>query len=360
MFGRILVPLDGSAQAEEALPVAARIARASGASIALVSVVRAPMEFELSLTPPAAWAPAARPEERAAAAAYLNEIRTRDTWAGLTITTGVYAGPEASMILTVAKAQGSDLIVMTSRGRTGLTRWLLGSVASEVAREAEIPTLVLRSGAASGFPETAAEGSARPLRVLVPLDGSPLAETALPPTLDLLAALAGASPVAIHLLSIIEPLPLTSTAQFGYGIEGEGHVVNTELIEVMRREASSYLQEIADRLGREAQLPLAGRSVTITWSTIYDPDIADAILNTAKAERDTTNTPDGNAQASNPVPYDLIALATHGRGGLRRWGLGSVADRVLHAATLPVLVIRPKEVPRTHTTGDGAAGSTAG
>ncbi len=100
--------------------------------------------------PPATWAPAADPLEREAAMAYLVEVSTRDLLAGVTTNARVYAGRAATMILTAASDRHADLIVLTSGGRRGITRWMLGNVAEEVAREANIPVLVLRAGSQRG------------------------------------------------------------------------------------------------------------------------------------------------------------------------------------------------------------------
>lgn len=339
MFSRVLVPLDGSEEAERALPIAARLARASGGSLILVRVVRAPVEFELGVVPPAAWAPAAAPEEREGAAAYLDEVRQRDILAGISTATAVYAGPPAAMILTAATSYAADLIVLTSHGRTGMERWLLGSVAAEVVRESPIPALVLRGSTLAGGQE--AQSSA--LSALVPLDGSRLAEAALQPALQLLAALAPSAPIALHLLSVVQPLPLTEAAPFAGGVAGEGQIMLTAADKAMLGEAEEYLCSITEQVRREASQLLPGRSVAVTWSARWNPDVAHTIVSVAELGSEG----DGSAkQTSRLAPSDLIAMATHGHGGLRRWVMGSIADRVLHAAHLPLLVVRPPEVAR--------------
>jgi len=358
MFTHVLVPLDGSSQAERALPIAVRIARASGSSVALVRVVRAPVEFELGMTPPATWAPAARPEEREEAAAYLEAIRLRDILAGMPTATVVYAGPPAQMILAAATSAGADLIVLTSHGRTGMARWLLGSVAAEVARESSVPVLVLRGSAlgdtladalSEGAAGTGAAGAARqaaharPLSALVPLDGSLLAQDALRPALALLGALAGSSPVALHLLSVVQPLPMTETAPLAAGIPGEGRIVLTEVDKAMLGEAEEYLCAMEEQVQREAAQLLPGRSVVVTRSAVWNPDVAHTIVSFAQSGHDGEGT---TPQASRLVPSDLIVMATHGHGGLERWVMGSVTDRVLHATQLPLLVVRPTSAAR--------------
>jgi nucleotide-binding universal stress UspA family protein len=361
MFTRILVPLDGSKEAERALPIAARLARNAGGSVILVRVVRAPVEFEVGATPPATWAPAARPEERDEASAYLAATQGQAALADVPTTTMVYAGPAAAMILAAVASANADLIAMTSHGRTGMARWLLGSVAAEVARESSVPVFVLRGSdlpAALGMdrgtnqaPEAGQpQSQARPLSALVPLDGSHLAEAAIAPALQVLGALAPDAPLALRLLSVVEPLPLTAAAPLGAGVAGEGQIVLTELDRTMLGEAEEYLCSTAERIEREAGRLLPGRLVTVTWSAVWSPDVAHTLVSIAEAGRDGKGSA---AQASALAPSDLIAMATHGHGGLRRWVMGSVADRVLHSTHLPMLVVRPSEVAAPPNGGQG-------
>lgn len=339
MFKQVLVALDGSQEAEKALPVAARLVRGSGGSLTLVRVVRAPVEFEVGAVLPATWAPASQPEERKEATAYLAALRLEPILADLPTTAAVYAGPPASMILAAAASHKADLIVLTSHGRTGMARWMLGSVAAAVARESSISTLVLRGQRETDLQEARKE----PLAALIPLDGSRLAEAALRPALQLLGALAGSSPVALHLLSIVQPLPLTEAAPLAGGVSGEGQIVLTEVDKTMLGEAEEYLCSIAEQTQRDAGQLLPGRAVSITWSAVWNPDVAHTIVSIGESGRELAGTAQ---QASGLAPSNLIAMATHGHGGLQRWAMGSVTDRVLHATHLPMLVVRPQGTSR--------------
>ena len=107
--------------------------------------------------------------------------------------------------------------------------------------------------------------------------------------------------------------------------------LNTELDLV--KEGETYLQDLARRIGAEYADALG---VTITYTSLYGADVAGDIL--AAAEGTLEAAP---ASQSMPAGADFIAMATHGRGGLRRWVMGSVTDRVLHATTRPLLVVRP-------------------
>ena len=334
MLRHILIPLDGSELAERAIPVAAEIAKATdGSAISLVRIVRAPAEFETSATDTAVWAPAADEDEKREANNYLHEVAQRPELAGVAVTERIYAGPPSATLLMAAKSLGVDLIVMTSRGRSGITRWLLGSVAEGVSRESPAPTLIVRADKAGE--EITLGGAA-----LVPVDGSPLAETAIEPAAHLAAALAGDKKAWLHLLYIVQPLPLTATAPLGYGVQGANLAsLNTELDLV--KEGETYLQDLARRIGAEYADALG---VTITYTSLYGADVAGDIL--AAAEGTLEAAP---ASQSMLAGADFIAMATHGRGGLRRWVMGSVTDRVLHATTRPLLVVRPA-LPDTRDT----------
>jgi nucleotide-binding universal stress UspA family protein len=329
MMRHILIPLDGSDLAERAIPVAARIAKATeGSAISLVRIVRAPAEFETSATDTAVWAPAADEDEKREANNYLHEVAQRPELAGLSVAERIYAGPPSATLLIAAKSLGVDLIVMTSRGRTGITRWLLGSVAEGVSRESSAPTFILRAEKAED--EITLGGAA-----LVPVDGSPLAETAIEPAAHVAAALASGGAggkASLHLLYVVQPLPLTATAPLGYGVQGANlSSLNTEMELV--KEGEAYLQDLAKRAG-EAYAGALG--VTITYTSIYGADVAGDILAAAEGTLETAP-----KSQSAPARADFIAMATHGRGGLRRWVMGSVTDRVLHATTQPMLIVRP-------------------
>ena len=128
MFQRILVPLDGSTRAEQALPVAARLAQASGGSLVLLQVVSE--------------------TERTQATDYLNTVATSASLAGIKTHSEVQCGVPDQGILKAVQADNVDLIIMCSRGRTGFKRWALGSVSHKLAHETTIPLLVLHESEA--------------------------------------------------------------------------------------------------------------------------------------------------------------------------------------------------------------------
>ena len=147
MFQRILVPLDGTALSEKAIPVAAWIARASGGTIVFVSVVLPLMEFgTYSPDRTIPLKPAAFERREAEAKSYLTGIITTyaNDLAGITTEIDVTAGAVSSEIYSEARLEHIDLIVICSKGETGLKRWVFGNIAQEVVRHSPVPVLVLQ------------------------------------------------------------------------------------------------------------------------------------------------------------------------------------------------------------------------
>ncbi len=238
MFQRILVPLDGSDGAERAIPVAARIARASGGSIVFIRVVPPPAEvgmFGTGLHGTIAMKPEVEASEKefADATNYLVTVITAyvDELAGIATETDVATGGTSSTIFSTAGYEYVDLIVMCSHGETGLKRWVLGSVAQQAVRHSPVPVLVLNEhGVVPPVPD-----AARPLRVLVPLDGSELAESALEPAAQLIAALTAPAQGELHLLRVVD-LPSA------YGKMKSQAYISDGVQEEARKEAEAYVR----------------------------------------------------------------------------------------------------------------------
>ncbi|MFL5626311.1 MAG: universal stress protein, partial [Ktedonobacteraceae bacterium] len=204
MLKRILVPLDGSTRAERAIAVAARLAHASGGSIILVRVVNTSVEYWPSLVPQPNLAQVAIDSDLASAEEYLKVVAQSTNLANIPIETVVLFGPTAPTILTVARSYHADVIILCSHGYTGMKRWVMGSVAQKVAQYASTPVLVLREG--GPIPSAPHLDATRPLRVLVPLDGSAQAKVAIEPAASLIAALAAPARGALHLLRVVKPV----------------------------------------------------------------------------------------------------------------------------------------------------------
>jgi nucleotide-binding universal stress UspA family protein len=293
MFRSVVVPLDGSAFGEQALPPAVAVARATGAALRLVHkhVPPAPIHPDGALARDSAISSRSRALEWT----YLEQAAGRAAaGGGLAVSTDLVEGPTVEALCGAVREAAADLVVLTTHGRGPLSRFWLGSVADALVRQLTVPVLLVRPTEEEDGP--APEGL-RVQNLLVPLDGSPYAEAALAPALTL-----GRSAGAVCTL-------LRVVGHEADGPEGPGQ---------LREEARAYLEGLAGRLREQ------GHQVRTRLHTHRSP--AAAILEEAACG-----------------PYDLVALATHGRGGLARLLLGSVADKVIRGATIPVLVCRPAE-----------------
>src|SRR5437764_2651197 len=197
MVQRILVPLDGSARAEEALSIAARIARASGGSVHLLQVVSSPIDYGGGLAAAPLLSERVIESEVSTATDYLKTVAACPGLSGIRISTEIACGLPPQYILAAARSGEVDLIVLCSHGRTGFTRWVLGSVAHTLAHESTVHTLILRESEPASL--LSRSDATRPLCALVPLDGSALSETALIPAAGLVAALAAPAQRAVCL-----------------------------------------------------------------------------------------------------------------------------------------------------------------
>lgn len=326
MFKRILVPLDGSTRAERAIPVAARIARASGGAVILVRVESRARALWPSMAPQPAGTAMATTTALTEAEQYLS-VASKTIPDDIPTETMALFGPPAPTILAAAHSCQADLIILCSHGYTGMTRWVLGSVAEKVARHCAVPVLVLReSGAVPAGPHPDAT---RPLRALVPLDGSVHAQTALEPAAFLIAALAAPAPGALHLVQVVKPLP---------GADEANHFTERVDSEAFLHKAKSYLGMTVEHLHERLLAPtVANLNLTITWSVAVDTDVAQALIRLAENGEDAEG-------AGVFGGCDVIAMTTHGYSAMQRWALGGMTERVLGATTLPLLLVRPPEL----------------
>ena len=311
MFSRIVVPLDQSGRAERAIPVAARLARATRGEVILTHVLIVPLEYATPITPGAYAAPALDLLQTEAED-YLRRMADLPVLSDLHVSIDVSIGPTAIAILDTVEQHNADSIVMTTHGRTGFTRWALGSVARHVVRHAHVPVLAVREEGSSPFD---AHGSPV-IRALVPLDGSAIAEEAVEAAVRTVTALASPGrPGAITLAMIIDP----TYAAAGYAPET-----------LLRDGAVSYLERIAARLDHDYP------GVKVSWLALGDRDVAAALVRLAEQ-----GVADGVlAGESAPGVSDMIAMTTHGRTGVARLVLGSITERVLEISQLPLLVVR--------------------
>jgi nucleotide-binding universal stress UspA family protein len=244
--------------------------------------------------------------------------------AGLCVKTTVHYGPVVPTILSVATSYASNLIVLSSHGSAGMIHWMMGSVAEKIARHATIPVLVVREGSMPS--DSAFADPGRPVRMLVPLDGSASSQAALEPGAALLNAFAlPGQHTALHLVRVCQPLC------------ADGHQMERECQdeEALSR-AKESLRSTVERIQTGDLVPdISERRLPVTWSVVRDMDIARALVGMAEQG--------GEVQSTGAEGYQFIAMSTHGRSGFQRWMLGSITERVLHATTLPILIVRPPE-----------------
>jgi nucleotide-binding universal stress UspA family protein len=290
----ILVPLDGSPLAERALPYAEAIARQARATVLLVRMLALPAATALA-EPGGVLLPEAR--------AYLRGHADRLAARGLDADARVIHADAAEGILQEAASREATLIVMATHGRTGLGRLLFGSVAETVLRGTTAPLLLVRAWEEGIAPPSI---SAHP-RVLVPLDGSPFAEEALPVAVSMALALGG----QLVLLHAVSPVEAIIFSEYAYASWPES------------REA-----RLAD--GRAYLDSLVARGAAGGCQVRCDVRLVVPALAIAEAARDH------NAA--------LVVMATHGRGALGRLVLGGVAHATLTHTRVPLLLVRPRRL----------------
>jgi nucleotide-binding universal stress UspA family protein len=302
MLRSILVPLDGSEFGEHALPIAAAVARRSGATLHLAHVHQGKSAAGAAIADRDVYDLLARQTEED----YLADVSARLRARGpLALEPALLArGDVAAGLRDYAERHCIDLVVMATHGRGALARLWLGGVADELARELTRPVLLVRPG--EGPPDLDHDVEMR--SILVPLDGTALAEKAIGPALEM-GKLFDAE---LTLVRVNAPVLLASwlpEAPYGPSDLGEAAAAQRQEAEIARR----YLDGVAARL--------TDQGARVRVDVVVDALPADGILGEARAAH-----------------ADLIALQTHGRRGLARFFLGSVADGVVHGGSTPVLL----------------------
>jgi nucleotide-binding universal stress UspA family protein len=298
----VLVPLDGSDHAEAAIAYAEALARATGASLRLIGVVERESPALES-----------RPDD---VRTYVETIRYDSLAQQLNVTASglnargfsaqalVVIGDPADEILAAADAADVALVVMATHGRGGLQRMIVGSVADKVMRMGTRPVLLVRPQ------EKPATDPIALRQVMVPLDGSPLAERALPLAADISRATG-----ATLLLVRVEPFVSAGTASY------EAVPDITQFDDEVVTAAEAYLHRVA------TELPQGVHCETFVLRGFT----AASLIEFAEKEG-----------------VDLVVMSTHGRGGLRRLAMGSTADRMVRAGT-PTLLVRAAPTPAATT-----------
>lgn len=291
--GPIVVPLDGSDLAEGALGHAAALARALHERLVLLTVWEGG-ETELEANFPAM---AVEIEQKANAhfSKYLDDLRAR-VGEGVKVDTRVVSGDAPDEILRSADELDARMIVMATHGRSGVGRWIYGSTAGQVLRASNRPVVAV------GPEALKARTPANIEHLMVPLDGSPLSETAVPVARKLASAMGGRVSLVRAVRWAVQTYPYSLPDSYAPQVDQE-----------LEAGAKAYLQEQRTKVTDVAVDAFVVRG-----------GIADSLIDFAEHEK-----------------VGLIVMTTHARTGLARAALGSTADRLLHGPA-PVLLIRPE------------------
>jgi len=309
MYRVIMVPTDGSGFDREAIRVALRIAERTDAKVKLVRVLATGSFFGMAAAAEgtAIAAELVKSErDRALSELYALAAECRAT-SNAQITVDLHAGPVAEVLEGYTRRNDVDLIVISTHGRSGISRLSLGSVTDSLIRHTTIPILVVKPPTSYLNPQVI-EGFKR---IVVPLDGSTLAEQILPRVLTL----AKLEEAEITLLNVVIPHSYSQKEIPDSNLPWWDEDISL---------AQTYLFRIAGKLRRNG--------VAVTTDIVIGENVASAIGDFAGREK-----------------ADLIAIATHGRGGLARMLRGSVADAVMHSSRLSMLVLKPDTVAERET-----------
>jgi len=286
MYERILIPLDGSELAELALPYAGLIAAKLKSEVVLLTVCPSGVCLERPLT------------------AYLEKKADELMSMGAKASSMVVEGDAAEEILNLAETNYVDLIIVSTHGFGGISRWAMGNIANKALQRSHTPTLLVKSGESEPV-----SGEKRLGSILVSLDGSHFAEAIVPYTEGLAVGMGS----EVSLLRVVEPVKLPRLDSYRYWADLEKY--EKDLADEAETDAKRYLGE--------QELALREKGVKVT-STVLSGRPAQAIL-----------------QCAEDRSVGLIALSTHGYSGITRWAYGSVASKIVECSSRPVLLVRP-------------------
>ena len=302
MYKVIMAPTEGSDTERAAISVAVKLAQRFDADLRLVRVQTAPLVIENVVRPPVLEiTERTLLDERFARLRKLEALGTElRALADIRVITALEDGPIAPTLRDYAKKFNVDLIVMSSHSRGGVKRIALGSVTDYLLRQTNIPVLVVKPPVSfiGATPEETVS------RIIVPLDGSALAEQILPEV----AALALRLNSTVSLLHVLTPVTYSQKEIMQPGLPWWDSDIAT---------ADAYLARAASHLTEEG--------VTVSKDVVLSDDIATAILDYAARAR-----------------ADLIAIATRGSGGMSRFVFGTVSDEVTRKSSSSLLVFHPK------------------
>jgi len=300
MFDKILVPLDGSPVAQAILPYVMLVAKGFHSRVILFHVAESALDQEDPEQK--TYADETMERIRPLAENYLAGVADEFRKQGIDVETRVVGGRATAKILEHAEQENVGLIALSTHGRSGLARWVMGSGVDRILRACEQPVLLVRPRDEGG-----GETAARLSKIIVPLDGSNTAEAALPFAEELARAL------GLELI-LIQVIGVETTVRFG-SMAPDSWSVPSDVLQQLDVVASGYLTGLAKQL--------KNKGLTVQWE-VFRGAAGSRIVEFAKETSDS-----------------LVAMTTHGRSGFRRWVMGSVADEVVRHTGEPVLVIRP-------------------
>ena len=309
MYKNMLIPVDGSKLAESAFIYAKELAGRLGSNVTILHVVD-PRESE-TLPMHRAYVNHSAEIVRRRVSDIQKRLGKKQGTGEPRVSGEVAVGHAAEEILRYTAEKGVDLIVMSTHGRTGMWRWVLGSVADKVLRASPVPVLLVRS-------ETAEKGGFEKwteITVVVPLDGSLLAESVLP-HVQALAQQVGNEMLNVVLVRVCEPPAMPAVA--GPEVPFDWQKLMDENWAACKKVTKEYLT------GVETHLKQTGLSVRSEAIEQVKLSVAEEIV-----------------EYADKIPYSLVVMATHGRSGASRWAYGSIAHKVLTGSSSPVLMVRP-------------------
>ncbi len=299
MFRKVLVPLDGSPFAERALSFAEALAKRGGGQVLLVNAASATVL-------PGIESSSAQVKAVQEGKSYLADVAGRLKEQGIEVETAVPYGSPSDAIVTEIEVRNADLVLMATHGRSGLGRWVYGSVAEAVLHSSPVPVMLVQSWQG----EAPWRDFLSHPRLLVPLDGSVFGEAAVGPAANLAREIGGEL-ILMQAISLAESVVRTE----GGGILAPAVPIGEKLGEY-EENARAYLHGVAQRVnaefGVEARLEIGFGEPTETIASV-----------------------------AQQLQATLVVMSTHGRTGMARAVFGSVAAGVLRTAIAPLLLVRP-------------------
>ena len=283
MYEKILVPLDGSEVAEQAIPYVERLTQKLKSEVILITVCLPGDPLERALTE------------------YIERRAEKIQSLGVNARSLCIEGDSATSIIDFAEKNKVGLIVISTHGKTGISHWPLGSIASKVVQRSNIPVFLVRSSQPGKAP---ADNELD--KILVTLDGSQFSEAIIPHV----EKLAKSMNSEVTLLRVIEPAKLPQLAAYS-----DREKYEKDFMAKMEREAERYLAK--------KRTALESKGVKVNSAFLIGKPV-ETIL-----------------QYSEEKSANLVALTTHGFSGISKWAYGSVASKIIEGSPKPILLVRP-------------------